>query len=1158
MDSFDQDPPADRQDGPSKQALKKRPRGRPRLTSPAKKKMKPDAPSLFMTMPLPHKVESTTNAALDGQPERQAQGESNHNQSESDGVRMAHPEDDNSHRQESPRRGPSLQTRPAHISGHGTSQGRAGTVGATAQTMTLPNGPPSFRSPLRRSQRNAHKGGPVHDRYGLLPPNQQADLVAWDPNKTIASVETDEPELEAVPSEESSLEVTPPQPPLNQFFPTPVKPVQDYRSYTLESSIFDDATFASARHSSQPIAIPQFPEAPVDRRQYLAGAPVLAAPGPDVNPHVQAIREEVTSSDDSNANSGACAQSGQPRRLSSPSLSSPNPFALNSGRMPKPKQVMQQLEDQSQGESYDTQVPEPIKIPLGHRERLREVSTERDSEKVTQVVSRAQGQNSITQLRAVLVDSPAVPYQPLPKGKLASRLREPSAMRVDSPPVVLRDIESSEKNSFQRARVDEASEAPVSTRTRLDAIRTRVKGIISILGLGGANEASAARTSSRTDLFEDDSEPVVGRSEGCMTKKPVVPNRREGRPRHETRAESRHKDVPHENRPGSLMGATRITVFHHVRRRWQSINHTALLFALGACLLGVIVSQALMPSETARNRPAVPGLPLRFPNSDFKDPLSGAVVVASSILAGLRYVLFGPQQAPGINDEQFETIKTELSGKILDQLKSLLPDAIHVTRNADGKIQIPAHFWQALRELIMDDEYILTLEESDVGEAEITDNHWTAIESRIRLNDMAGKSDLVAVDVARMIEDRIPPMWEHFTRHNDETVTRLLRQYFDTDIKTQIQGAVKEAQGNRDEVMSKAKLLEFIRQQFANHRKEMDEDLENIRQRLSRIAQQKVITTPGGLTKAEVDAIVRSYTSKLAGQGQLDSLAAAELEAFWLGDLQNRVNFFSPGNGAYIDGEHLSPTWNPYCKSRVFGAIKETWDRAFMRNSVNTLKPPEVALSHSNDVEDCWCAGRSPATRARDSSTTTEYNGIATLPITLSRWVQPEYLVIEHMNPGRVLDPGAAPKDIEIWAAVQKSARKRDVVDWSSFEFRDKGYKAPPLQDDEHVKIGQFRFDEADVKRGHKVYAFGGAMAGLGFYTDSFVVRALNNHGSDHTCFYRIRLYGKLMKQDRLLDYYAGVGRPTDWDSVSAAPTRRFEAERPAPTPTGESGGWVF
>lgn len=110
----------------------------------------------------------------------------------------------------------------------------------------------------------------------------------------------------------------------------------------------------------------------------------------------------------------------------------------------------------------------------------------------------------------------------------------------------------------------------------------------------------------------------------------------------------------------------------------------------------------------------------------------------------------------------------------------------------------------------------------------------------------------------------------------------------------------------------------------------------------------------------------------------------------------HKINFLSPTWGAAID---------PYNTARTAGDKYSRFQRtlanvAGFRPVFHGPYPPVQALLPWEEPEECWCHD--------DTS--------SQISIVLGRDIVPEEVVIEHIPEGETLDPGFAPREIELWA----------------------------------------------------------------------------------------------------------------------------------------------
>ncbi|KAJ9410133.1 hypothetical protein DTO045G8_2126 [Paecilomyces variotii] len=108
-----------------------------------------------------------------------------------------------------------------------------------------------------------------------------------------------------------------------------------------------------------------------------------------------------------------------------------------------------------------------------------------------------------------------------------------------------------------------------------------------------------------------------------------------------------------------------------------------------------------------------------------------------------------------------------------------------------------------------------------------------------------------------------------------------------------------------------------------------------------------------------------------------------------------RVNFLSPGTGAVID---------PYMTSPTSGRARSFLGRMFFgasKDSPQGVRAPVTALTPWDGLGDCWCSA------PRD--------GLSQFTVILGRHIVPEEVVVEHIPKDASLEPGVAPREMELW-----------------------------------------------------------------------------------------------------------------------------------------------
>lgn len=263
-----------------------------------------------------------------------------------------------------------------------------------------------------------------------------------------------------------------------------------------------------------------------------------------------------------------------------------------------------------------------------------------------------------------------------------------------------------------------------------------------------------------------------------------------------------------------------------------------------------------------------------------------------------------------------------------------------------------------------------------------------------------------------------------------------------------------------------------------------------------------------------------------------------------------KVNFLSLGMGAVIDPYLTSPSVDRRRSvlQRIYNSIAGHQQRG--------PKSPIAALTPWDGVGDCWCS--------------VPRSGMSQLAVLLGRQTVPEEVVVEHIPKGASLSPGVAPREMELWVRFAPNRNPTTTMDSSPSvastssrilpSFLDRLFSSPrpsaagsspsptlsttPIfprafsaaslydtimqtlrqtyprepetaySDDRLLgpsfyRVGKWVYDingEDHVQR----FSLDAIIDIPALRVDKVVVRVNSNWGANHTCLYRVRLYGHL------------------------------------------------
>ncbi|TPX13423.1 uncharacterized protein E0L32_006153 [Thyridium curvatum] len=500
------------------------------------------------------------------------------------------------------------------------------------------------------------------------------------------------------------------------------------------------------------------------------------------------------------------------------------------------------------------------------------------------------------------------------------------------------------------------------------------------------------------------------------------------------------------------------------------------------------------------------------------------------------------QSAFGSHDNQIAKLKDRASGHdtAVENLRKIIPSVVRLEKDSKGNKIIPQDFWYALRDLISADKEFFTLKRAKDGKYDISDLQWATLKGRLERSGFRTQDNdaLSAGEVGKIAQDAMAKSWESYIRSNSNRVKEILGvdaiKPGDTDQEAadKLMRFLKSKSGSQelsDVLVTKDEFLRQLREEMIPHRHEIKAELAELNEKLQEVVRNATkahtdttTPSPSGFSEKEIVALVERTVRKVLGDTHLEAVAQGKIRANYAEELSHQVNFFSFASGAVVNERYSSPTF--VTKQPRMGT-----DEYRERRPGPGLPYKRAALEGWQEDGDCWCAG------IREGP---ERTGPADLVVDLGVPVVPTHFVVEHIDPAATLDPGSAPRDVEVWAEVQEVRLRRVLEDWSLAQFgaeglASRGYheggssgsssggsgggasRLNRLAARGYVKIGEFAYENVVSRGGLQVYRFSQELASLGASTESVLVRAVTNAGSDdHTCFYRLRLYGERRDED--------------------------------------------
>ncbi|GKZ22940.1 hypothetical protein AbraIFM66951_009312 [Aspergillus brasiliensis] len=221
---------------------------------------------------------------------------------------------------------------------------------------------------------------------------------------------------------------------------------------------------------------------------------------------------------------------------------------------------------------------------------------------------------------------------------------------------------------------------------------------------------------------------------------------------------------------------------------------------------------------------------------------------------------------------------------------------------------------------------------------------------------------------------------------------------------------------------------------------------------------------------------------------------------------EQKTNFLSIGLGVIVIPGLTSPTAGPRLNLLQWAYVK-LWRGSHHRPAA----PPLAALVPWQDYGDCWCS--------------TPRNGMSQIGIDLGQKIVPEEVAVEHIPKTATLKPENAPREMELWARyvlVQKGTSRPAKTQAERYSIHkpimhalrsawptepSTAYSDDAFLGPSYYRVGKFTYD---IHGSHHVQRFelDAVIDSPELRVDRVVFRAKSNWGGNHTCIYRLKLFG--------------------------------------------------
>ncbi|KAF2197169.1 hypothetical protein GQ43DRAFT_475674 [Delitschia confertaspora ATCC 74209] len=392
--------------------------------------------------------------------------------------------------------------------------------------------------------------------------------------------------------------------------------------------------------------------------------------------------------------------------------------------------------------------------------------------------------------------------------------------------------------------------------------------------------------------------------------------------------------------------------------------------------------------------------------------------------------------------------------RVWDSIKEAMP-AWHSTsggsREQAGELDSVRESLDRLSEQLP--EHIVVKRDKD-GELRIPDDFWGALLNKLRNEGFEHQTPNNGED------------WAHFIKKNRDLVQNTLVKQSDSRMWEKFDERFIIAM-QKHRILSRDEFMTLMRKDYNRLSDKIEKHM-----------------------KEASEKLVKEMTTKtLMDQFRLESLAYANVVANTEIALKT-VNFFSPALGARVNPFLTSPT-----QSQGSSTFLSRMGR-FILLPASPRRPPIAALEKWDEAGECWCAASSIN------------RGSAQIAVDMPQKIAPKRITVEHIPKEGTLNPGTAPKDMEVWAEL-KNPVEYQLVTQMMEHMSDSGCTSQPMGNG-WVCLGKFSYN---LHAPNHVQTFDLAfdLSAIDVGVTNTVVRVTENWGGVYTCLYRIRMHGEII-----------------------------------------------